>query len=163
MIRVVADTNIFISALMFGGVPGTFLDVAFQGSFQLVTSPVLLDELDEKLRLKFELSPSDADLVRTRLEATADVVSTTATLSIVKDDPDDDRVLEGAIAGRANYMVSGDRHLLSLNSYSGIPILTVRQFLNAITPSARSRVPHTSILMCGHRPQDDLAHLTQNT
>ena len=44
MIRVVADTNIFISALMFGGMPGTFMDFAFVKSFQLVTSPVLLDE-----------------------------------------------------------------------------------------------------------------------
>lgn len=47
MIRIVADTNIFISALMFGGLPGAFLDLAFQGSFLLITSPTLLDELDE--------------------------------------------------------------------------------------------------------------------
>jgi PIN domain len=64
MVRVVADTNVFISALMFGGLLGSFLDLALLQSFLLVTSPALLDELDEKLRLKFGLSPNDADLVR---------------------------------------------------------------------------------------------------
>jgi len=136
MIRVVADTNIFISALMFGGLPGAFLDLAFLPVFTLVTSPVLLDELDEKLRLKFGLSSTDADLVRSKLEANADLISTVETLKIVKADPDDDRVLECAVAGRADYIVSGDRHLLKLGSYDDIPILTVRQFLNQIEPTS---------------------------
>lgn len=135
MIRIVADTNIFISALMFGGVPGAFLDLAFQGSFHLVTSPILLDELDEKLQMKFELSPADADLIRSRLEAISQLVSTTATLAVIKDDPDDDRVLECAIAGHADYIVSGDRHLLRLGSYKDIPIITVRHFMDTIKPT----------------------------
>jgi putative PIN family toxin of toxin-antitoxin system len=130
--RVVADTNIFISALMFGGLPGTFLDLAFAGSFLLVASPILLDELDEKLRLKFELLPADADLIRTRIEAVADIVSATVTLSVIKADPDDDRVLECAVTGRADAIVSGDRHLLNLGSYEGIRIITVRQFMDQI-------------------------------
>ena len=131
MIRIVADTNIFISAVMFGGVPGVFLDLAFQGSFHLVTSPILLDELDEKPRMKFELSPADADLIRSRLEAISQLVSTTATLAVIKDDPDDDRVLECAIAGRADYIVSGDRHMLKLGAYENIPIITVRNFMDS--------------------------------
>ena len=136
MIRVVADTNIFISALMFGGLPGAFLDLAFLPAFTLVTSSVLLDELDEELRLKFGLSSTDAELVRSKLEANADLISTVETLTIVRDDPDDDRVLECAIAGRADYIVSGDRHLLKLGSYEDIPILTVRQFLDRIEPTS---------------------------
>jgi uncharacterized protein len=136
MIRVVADTNIFISALMFGGLPGSFLDLAFLPAFTLVTSPVLLDELDEKLRLKFGLSSADADFIRSKLEANADLINTVETLAIVKADPDDDRVLECAIAGRADYIVSGDGHLLKLGSYDGIPILTVRQFIDKIEPTS---------------------------
>jgi uncharacterized protein len=132
MVRVVADTNVFISALMFGGLPGSFLDLALLQSFLLVTSPALLDELDEKLRLKFGLSPNDADLVRARLQSSAVVVKPIVILEVIKDDPDDDRVLECALAGEANYIVSGDRHLLQLSSYEGIPILTVRQFMDAI-------------------------------
>ena len=55
MIRVVLDTNVYISALLFGGLPGSLLDIAFLQSFVLVISPALLDELDEKLLLKFEI------------------------------------------------------------------------------------------------------------
>lgn len=132
MILVVADTNVFISALMFGGLPGSFLDLAFMRSFLLVTSPALLEELDEKLRLKFEVSQDDADLIRGRLEAVAFVVKPDMILDVVAEDPDDNRVLECAVAGKADYIVSGDRHLQKLGSYRGVPILTVRQFMEAI-------------------------------
>jgi putative PIN family toxin of toxin-antitoxin system len=132
MIRVVADTTIFISALMFGGLPGTFLDLAFVKSFQLVTSPVLLDELDEKLRGKFEVSSEDAALIRERRQSCALVMTPGIALKVIEEDPDDDRVLECAVAAEADYVVSGDRHLLKLGSYEGIPIMTVRQFMDAI-------------------------------
>ncbi len=133
MIRVVADTSIFISALMFGGLPGTFLTLALEGSFTLITSPTLLDELDEKLRMKFGATDSDANLIRVKLEAAAQVVSTTPTLKVVLEDPDDDRVLECAIAVRADCIVSGDRHLLRLGAYENIALLTVRQFMDPRT------------------------------
>lgn len=132
MIRVVADTNIFISALMFGGLPGSLLDLALLRSIFLVTSPELLDELDEKLRLKFEVSSKDADAIRARLEDCALVVIPNVALEVIRDDPDDNRVLECAVTGRADYIVSGDRHLLKLSAYEGIPIITVRQFMDAV-------------------------------
>lgn len=136
MIRVVADTNVFISALMFGGLPARFLDVAFAGSFVLVTSPVLLEELDDKLRTKFGVSFPDADRIRSRLERASELVSALPILSVIEDDPDDDRVLECAVAGRADYIVTGDRHLLKLGSYEQIPILTVREFMDRLSPTA---------------------------
>jgi uncharacterized protein len=136
MTRVVADTNIYISALMFGGLPGAFLDLAFVGSFTLITSSVLLDELDEKLRGKFEIAPPDADLIRSRLENVAEVVSPAYSLSVITEDPEDNRVLECAIAGRADIIVSGDRHVLKLGGYQGIVILTARQFMDRIVPPA---------------------------
>ena len=70
MIRVVADTNVFISAILFGGLPEAFLNLAFTGSFRLVTSPDLLDELEEKLRNKFEQPPAKVNLTRGTLERT---------------------------------------------------------------------------------------------
>lgn len=135
MTRVVADTNIFLSALLFGGLPAAFLDLAFAGSFLLVTSHVLLDELDEKLRMKFAISPPDSNLIRFRLKAISDLISPAISLSVIKDDPDDDRVIECSVAGRADYIVSGDRHLLKLGFYDGIPIVTVRQFMDRLTHS----------------------------
>lgn len=130
--RVVADTNVYISALLFGGLPGKFLDQAFHGDFRLVTSPVLLEELEEKLRVKFDVSPEDVRSIRARLEKRAQVVRPTVNLHIVHDDPDDDRVLECAAAGNADRIVSGDRHLLKLTAFEAIPIQTVRQFMDAL-------------------------------
>jgi uncharacterized protein len=132
MLRVVADTNILISALMFGGLPGSFLDLAILQSFMLVTSPPLLDELNEKLRLKFKVSATDVALVRAKLEASSEVVEPEMRLRVVGEDPDDDRVLECAVTGKAAFIVSGDRHLLKLGSYEGIPVLSVRQFMETI-------------------------------
>jgi putative PIN family toxin of toxin-antitoxin system len=127
--RVVADTNVFISALMFGGLPGRFLDRALRRKFTLVISRALLDELDEKLRGKFAVSESDALAIRARLEDNATVVDPDFELNAVPDDPDDNRVLECAVAGKADFIVSGDRHLLRLGNYEEIAIVTVRQFL----------------------------------
>ncbi|HET6842023.1 MAG TPA: putative toxin-antitoxin system toxin component, PIN family [Candidatus Angelobacter sp.] len=131
MIRVVFDTNVYISALMFGGLPGSLLDLAFLQSFVLVISPALMDELDEKLRLKFEVSDEDAAIIRAKLEGNAEIVMPDVVLDVIEDDPDDNRVLECAVKGSANYIVTGDRHLLKLGTYEAIPIVTVRQFLDA--------------------------------
>lgn len=127
--RVVADTNIFISALMFGGLPGRFLDLALNRRFTLVTSEALLDELDEKLCCKFAVSERDALAIRAKLESNADLINPDFELNAVPEDPDDNRILECAVAGKADWIVSGDRHLLRLESYDGIAIVTVRQFL----------------------------------
>src|ERR1035437_4789119 len=125
--RVVADTNVFISALVFGGLPGRFLDLALRRKFTLVISKALLDELDEKLRGKFAVSGSDALAIRARLEDNATVVDPDFELNAVPDDPDDNRVLECALAGKADSIVSGDRHLLRMGSFEGIDLVTVRQ------------------------------------
>ena len=127
--RVVADTNVFISALMFGGLPGRFLNLALGQRFTLVTSNALLDELDEKLRGKFAVSERDALAIRAKLEANVKVVDPDFELNAISDDPDDNRVLECAVMGKADFIVSGDRHLLPLGSYEGIAIVTVRQFV----------------------------------
>ena len=131
MIRVVIDTNVYISALLFGGLPGSLLDIAFLQSFVLVISPALLDELDEKLLLKFEISVEDTAIIRGKLESIAEIIRPDLVLNVVEDDPDDDRVLECAVKGDADYIVTGDRHLLKLGVYEGISIVTVRQFLDA--------------------------------
>jgi putative PIN family toxin of toxin-antitoxin system len=132
MTRVVADTNIYISALMFGGLPGVLLDLGLMQAFRLVISPALLDELEDKLRVKFGVLAQDAAAIRVKLESAGDLIDPAIVLDVVTDDPDDNRVLECAVAGRADYIVSGDRHLLKLKEHAGIPILTAREFLDRL-------------------------------
>ncbi len=127
--RVVADTNILISALMFDGLPGRILQLGLEKRFRLVASKALLDELEEKLVAKFGVSEADSRTVRSKLELAGELVEPEFALHVVKDDPDDNRVLECAIAGKAEFIVSGDRHLLRVGEYEGISIVTVRQFL----------------------------------
>ena len=127
--RVVADTNVLISAFLFGGLPRVFVDLGLSGAFGLITSGALLGELDEKLRVKFAVPEAQAGALQTLLRLKATVTHPSFVLNVVSDDPDDNRVLECALAGRADCIVSGDRHLLRLGSYEGILVLTVRQFL----------------------------------
>jgi putative PIN family toxin of toxin-antitoxin system len=99
------------------------------GGFTLVTSPALVDELDEKLRGKFQVPDGKLRTFLAELMRKGLVVRPQLVLDAVPGDPDDNRVLECAVAGHADCIVSGDKHLLRLVSYEAIAILTVRQFL----------------------------------
>jgi putative PIN family toxin of toxin-antitoxin system len=127
--RVVADTNVLISAFLFGGLPSHFMDFGWSGAFDLVTSAPLVEELEEKLRGKFAVPDGKVQVFVEQLRKSAFVIQPGLTLNAVPGDEDDNRVLECAVAGRADFIVSGDKHLLRLGSYEGIAILTVRQFL----------------------------------
>lgn len=78
MIRVVADTNIYISALVFGGLPGTVLELGLARAIQLIASAEILEELDEKLRGKFRVGAEDAATIRPRLGSYTDIPIMTA-------------------------------------------------------------------------------------
>lgn len=88
------------------------------------------------MRVKYGVTYEDAAAIRTKLASRADVVAPDIVIDAVKNDPDDNRVLECAVAGHADYIVSGDRHLLNLKVHAGIPIVTARQFLDAIVPGS---------------------------
>jgi uncharacterized protein len=77
------------------------------------------------------MSARDAAAIRSRLESVAVIVEPDFELRAVPDDPDDNRVLECAVAGKADVIVSGDRHFLRLGSHAGIVIVTARQFLES--------------------------------
>jgi putative PIN family toxin of toxin-antitoxin system len=127
--RVVADTNVFISAFLFGGLPRIFVDLGLNGGFSFVTSSALLDELDEKLRNRFAVPEIELAAVLSQIKGKAVVVRPSFVLDAVPDDADDNRVLEAAVASSADFIVSGDKHLLRLGTYESVPILTVRKFL----------------------------------
>ncbi len=132
--RVVLDTNVYISALLWTGVPHRLLRLAEAGDITLVTTPAIMEELREVLeRPKFmprirALQSSVAELMEALLSI-VEVVQDLPIEPVVKRDPDDDKILACASGARADWIVSGDDHLLSLKSYREISILTPRQFV----------------------------------
>ena len=136
--RVVLDTNIVVSALVWGGVPYRLLLLAQAGEIDLVTSPTLIAELADVLD-RTHLAPSIAvlDISATALVAQyqsfTHSVSPQSVPAVIADDPDDDHVLACAVTGRADLIVSGDKHLHSLGGrYNGIPIVKAGEAIRII-------------------------------
>jgi putative PIN family toxin of toxin-antitoxin system len=127
--RVVFDTNIFISAFEFGGVPRAALLLASAGWFELCSSGALLAELERVLRDRFEYSEEMLGEIGIRLHGLCMVVEPTEEIAACGDS-EDNRVLECAVAGNAEAIVSGDRALLRLDPFRGIRILSPARFLD---------------------------------
>jgi len=132
--RIVIDTNIWVSGLLWRGMPWQLLRLAEAGEIELCVAPPMLVELDrvlsyERLQPRLEqlgLTPSELIAYAMNLASIFEVLEGD---SIVIADPDDDIFLHCAVAVKAVYVVSGDHHLLDLVEYAGISILTVRDFL----------------------------------
>jgi putative PIN family toxin of toxin-antitoxin system len=126
--RVALDTNVIVSGIGWGGAPAAILDAVSDGQLVLVTSAPLIAELNRvlkypKLAKVIDGAAQLADLVA----AIGVVVAPTRTLAVVRDETDN-RVLEAAIEGAADYIVSGDDDLLDLGSFEGIPIMPPAEF-----------------------------------
>lgn len=128
MIRVVIDTNIFISGLVFGGLPRTVLQLSEEGAFTLVVVAPIQEEVKRILSEKFQWSEKEVAHALKKLWRTSRIVNPKVKLTICQD-PDDDRVLECAVEAGADFVVSGDRHLLKLRKFHNIAIVTAREFV----------------------------------
>ena len=133
-LRTVADTNTVVSGLLWHGNPRRVLDAAREGALQLYTTAILLAEIDEVLqRPKFAQRLSLAGVSSHTLvlgyAALASLIEPAVIEPVITVDPDDDAVLACAVAARAAAIVSGDSHLLDLEEYQGIPVLTAAQLL----------------------------------
>ncbi len=137
--KVVLDTNVLVSGLLFGGVPGRILTAWSTGVIRLVISPPILDEYR---RVGLELSKGREPLV-SLLEALLATLTVHALLvdappldERVGEDPDDEMFLAAALAANARIIVSGDKHLLRVSGWRGIEVLKARPFLDRyITPA----------------------------
>lgn len=127
--RVVIDTNIMVSAYL-GGVLETIIVAWKSGKFILVVSDAIVDEYHQVLkRPKFKIERAELDDFSALLLDRAEFVISSETINAVSTDPTDNKFLEAAIAGNANLIVSGDRHLLDLKTFMEIPITTAREFM----------------------------------
>lgn len=127
--RLVLDTNVMISAILSDGAPRRVLSRCLRHDAILLQSPATLQELAGVLRRpKFHLAEDEIHRILAAVASVAEVVDTTTQLHVVSSDPDDDRFLELALDGRADRIISGDRHLLDLKSFRGIPIMRAADF-----------------------------------
>jgi putative PIN family toxin of toxin-antitoxin system len=127
--RVVFDTNILVSALVFpGGQGDAALRRIVDGTDQLVLSKAILDELLEVLARKFARDPEELAHVAVFISGLATVVAPRRKLRVVKDDPDN-RILECSLTGRAQAVITGDKALLALEAFQGIPVMTLASYL----------------------------------
>lgn len=128
--RVVLDTNVIISALIFpGGPPEAVYRLALEGRIELVTSRPLLVELGRVLVEKFGWEGDRAEAAVSQVARVSEVVTPTEAVREIADDPADDRVLEAAHTGGAEVIVSGDRHLQKLRVWRSIEIERPAAFL----------------------------------
>jgi putative PIN family toxin of toxin-antitoxin system len=138
-VRLVLDTNVVLSGLLWRGYPRQLLDLAKQGTVSLYTSGALLDELAdvlsrEKWVAMLTTKQTRAAFLMQRYGALAKVVRPNDIGRVAPNDPDDDAVIACALAAGADLIVSGDRHLHSLGGdYNGIPIVTPAQAVQKIT------------------------------
>jgi putative PIN family toxin of toxin-antitoxin system len=135
MLKAVIDTNQFVSALISKQGPSAqLLDRWRERKFILVTSHEIIAEIQRVLEYphiakKYKLSKSDVQSLLILMEHEAAVIPEPPTVHIIKEDPDDDKFLACALAAKAEYIVSGDQHLLGLGRYMSISIVTVKDFL----------------------------------
>jgi putative PIN family toxin of toxin-antitoxin system len=143
MLRAVIDTNVLVSGLLADeGAPGMIREAFRKAAFTWCISPALMEEYQDvlsraKFRRAFEeharVSPVDflSDLGRA-----AEMVEGVVLLPVVPDDPDDDIIVATAVAAEADYVVSGDQHLLKLGVYKDIRIVTPKEFVVLLAHSS---------------------------
>jgi len=131
--RVVIDTNVFVSGLNFAGKPDEVLELLIRGEIDVIISPFILSEIERILRERFEWSEGNIHRVLNRIERQAILVHPQCKVTVVKGKDDDNRILECAIEGKAQYLISGDKkHLLPLKEYQGTKVLSPSEFLKLL-------------------------------
>ena len=134
MVRVVADTNIYISALNFAGIPDEILSLARKGELELFISPPILREIEDVLLDKFKSSAKSikkgtCPQATAEIKKFTDLVHPQETFQIIKEDEDDNRVLECAHEAQAHLIISGDHHIRKLKTFQQSKIVSPIEFL----------------------------------
>jgi len=129
MIKVVLDTNVFISALFWKGAPYQIFKRILEGAILNFISPKILEELKSRLLEKFKLPPEKVKEFLEIIVFNSQIVYSKKKLSVVKKDPEDNKILECALEAKASFVISGDKHLLEIKEYKGVKIISPKEFL----------------------------------
>ena len=129
--KVVLDTNIVISAIVFGGLPEQILKKVRQKEIIAVSSLSLIAELIDILSKKFGFPKNKLKLIEKKIKKISMIVYPDKTINVLEDEPDN-RVLEAGFEGEAEYIVTGDKDLLRFGEYKGIKIVTAKIFFDII-------------------------------
>ncbi|MDE0687157.1 MAG: putative toxin-antitoxin system toxin component, PIN family [Candidatus Poribacteria bacterium] len=126
----VYDTNVLISGIVWGGIPYDCIELAKKNRVVGITCTEILDEFEEKLITKLNVSPLQTSEIVTNLLSFLRTVKITNQLKGITRDPDDDKIIECAVVAAATHIVTGDRkHLLPLQNYQGILIVRAADLL----------------------------------
>ncbi|HNR13823.1 MAG TPA: putative toxin-antitoxin system toxin component, PIN family [Thermodesulfobacteriota bacterium] len=131
--RVVLDTNVLISALLFGGKPQEVLELVIAHRISMFLCPAILEELRDVLcRPKFGFSAEACLQVIEELHSICEIVLPQQRITRISSDPADNRVIECAIEADAQYIITGDSHLLGIGKFRGTCILTPAEYLDQV-------------------------------
>ena len=130
-LRVVIDTNVLVSAIVFGGIPKQILTLVLDENITGVATRILVAELIDVLSKKFHFSPQKLADAESLIQDSFLILQPERTISLLDDD-DDNRVLEAAVAGACDYIVTGDKDLLRLKEYKEITIVTAAEFISIL-------------------------------
>jgi len=133
--RAVLDTNVLISSVITDGTCHELLVRGFRGDFAILASRETIDECKLTLLKYPDRFGLDEDEVKREVQTVsyfAEFVDPTVEIDAIEADPSDNMFLEIAVASEADYIVSGDNHLLDLEVFDGIPIVTPDQFLKTL-------------------------------
>lgn len=127
--QVVADTNVYISALNFGGTAEEVLALGRSQAIQLFISPSILKETEGVLTRKFNWSAKRAGQAIAAIQEFTQVVHPKETIHVISADEPDNRILECALEAKAEVIITGDDHLQQLETFRDIPIMSPTEFL----------------------------------
>jgi putative PIN family toxin of toxin-antitoxin system len=130
--RVTLDSNAFVSAIKFGGRPRALLELAINGQVHISTSQAIIDETRRILEEKFGFAGDDMADAQTTINAATHRIKPTVILEVVKDDPDDNKIIECAVSSRSDAIITNDKDLLRMRVYDGIRMMRVGEFLREL-------------------------------
>lgn len=129
--RVIIDTNVFVSGIFFSGPPHSIIEAWRRGKVQLVITPEIYQEYQRVIESLSEQFPAiNIQQIIEIVALTSEVVSPANLKAPVCDDPDDDKFIACALASKCRIIISGDRHLLRVSGYYGIQVLKPREFVD---------------------------------